>query len=99
MIVKKMIITTVFPLAATFSIPSAFLIQAKIARGTMEVEEDIGRLEKKQEQFIKENERLITDISLLKSSERIKKIAEDELGMHPAESGDIVRVKMKDADK
>ena len=38
---------------------------------------------------------MITDISLLSSGERIQKIAENELGMHKAESEDIVRVEMR----
>ena len=34
------------------------------------------------------------DISVLTSAERIERIAEEELGMHKAESEDIVRVEM-----
>ena len=40
----------------------------------------------------KENKKLITDISLLSSSDRIEKIAEEDLGMRQAESKEIVRV-------
>ncbi|MBO4405076.1 MAG: cell division protein FtsL [Treponema sp.] len=99
MIGKSIIVGIGFAVGTAFAVPFSFLVQASVARTTMEIEEDIGELEKKQELLVKENERLITDISLLKSSSRIKDIAEGELGMHPAESGDIVRVKMKDADK
>ena len=37
---------------------------------------------------------LISDISLLSSTDRIEKIATEELGMHKAETSDIVRVQM-----
>ena len=51
-------------------------------------------LEKKQEQLVEENKKLISDISLLSSTDRIEKIATEELGMHKAETSDIVRVQM-----
>ena len=38
---------------------------------------------------------MISDISVLSSSDRIEKIAEDDLGMHKANTGDIVRVEIK----
>ena len=96
---KRRILGIVLSVFAAVAVSQSLLFQASQARKTMELEEGIRELEKKQEQLVKENERLITDISLLKSSSRIKEIAEEELGMHPAESGDIVRVKMKDSDK
>ena len=50
--------------------------------------------EKKQERLIEQNKKLVSDISLLSSTDRIKRIATDELGMHKAETKDIVRVDM-----
>jgi cell division protein FtsL len=58
---------------------------------------DVLNLEKKQEELVETNKRLITDISVLSSSERIETIAE-ELGMRRAESNKIVRVKMEGSD-
>ena len=43
---------------------------------------------------IAENKRLVADISELAKPERIEKIAIDELGMHKADSEDVVRVEM-----
>ena len=43
---------------------------------------------------IEQNKKLVSDISLLSSTDRIKRIATDELGMHKAETKDIVRVDM-----
>ena len=60
----------------------------------MRVQSEVKALEQKQMELVEENKRLITDISLLSSGERIGKIAEEELGMHKAESEEIVRVEM-----
>ena len=55
---------------------------------------EVMALERKQEELIEQNKRLVSDISLLSGSDRIEKIASEELGMHKAESGDIVRIEM-----
>ncbi|MGP1458008.1 MAG: cell division protein FtsL [Treponema sp.] len=55
---------------------------------------EVTALERKQEELIEQNKRLVSDISLLSGSDRIEKIASEELGMHKAESGDIVRIEM-----
>ena len=49
--------------------------------------------------MIEQNKKLIGDISLLSSTDRIERIATDELGMHKAETEDIVRVEMNGADR
>ncbi|MDO4506555.1 MAG: cell division protein FtsL [Spirochaetales bacterium] len=56
------------------------------------LKKEVEDLERKQETLIEENKKLITDISLLSSSDRIEKIAEEDLGMRQAESKEIVRV-------
>lgn len=56
------------------------------------LQKEVMELERKQENLIEENKKLITDISLLSSSDRIEKIAEEDLGMRQAESEEIVRV-------
>jgi cell division protein FtsL len=45
--------------------------------------------------LIESNKALVTDISVLSSSERIEKIAVEELGMRKATSDEIVRVSIK----
>ena len=52
-------------------------------------------MEKKQIELVEQNRKLISDISVLSSSERIEKIAEGELGMRKANTEDIVRVEIK----
>lgn len=55
---------------------------------------EISELEQKQERLIEQNKKLVSDISLLSSTDRIEKMATGELGMHKAETEDIVRVEM-----
>lgn len=55
---------------------------------------EINQLENKQAKLIEENKKLVSDISVLTSAERIERLAEEELGMHKAETEDIVRVEM-----
>ena len=55
---------------------------------------EIKELESKQERLIEDNKKLVGEISILSSAERIEQIAVEELGMHKAESDDIIRVEM-----
>ncbi|MCR5623137.1 MAG: cell division protein FtsL [Treponema sp.] len=75
-------------------IPALLIIDGVHARKYTDLERQVEELEKKQQQLIEENKKLITDISLLSSSERIENLAKDELGMREAESEEIVRVEM-----
>ena len=66
----------------------------------MNIKEDFknlnGMVKQMEEQIklVEENKKLITDISLLSSAQRIGNIAENELDMHKAETEEIVRVEM-----
>lgn len=64
-----------------------------------ELSKEISDLEKKQERLIEQNKKLVSDISLLSSTDRIERIATEELGMHKAETEDIVRVEMNGVKK
>jgi len=75
-------------------IPLLMVAYALQAKRFNDLTKEIATLEKKQEKLIEENKKLVSDISLLTSARRIEKIAVEELGMHKAESDDIVRVEM-----
>ena len=77
------------------SIPLLLIAGGMQARKYEDLSDEVSALEKKQEALVEENKKLVTDISLLASTERIEKIAENELGMHKAQTDDIVRVEMK----
>jgi cell division protein FtsL len=61
----------------------------------MNIEKEVAELEQVQKDLIESNKALVTDISVLSSSERIEKIAVEELGMRKATSDEIVRVSIK----
>ena len=79
------------------SVPALLVVDGIHARRYTDLKRQVEELEKKQQLLIEENKKLITDISLLSSSERIEALARDELGMREAESEEIVRVEMSSA--
>lgn len=76
------------------AIPAMLILYGFQAKKYMDLSREVTKLEQKQEKLIEENKKLVSDISILSSSTRIEKIAVEELGMHKAESADIVRVDM-----
>ena len=76
------------------SIPVMLGLYAMQAKKYTDLSKEINELEIKQEKLIEENKKLVSDISQLSSAERIERIAVEELGMHKAETEDIVRVEM-----
>ena len=85
----------IFTIVCAVLVPLLFALNAMQAARYMKVQNEVKALERKQVELVEENKRLITDISLLSSGERIGKIAEDELGMRKAESEEFVRVEMR----
>lgn len=86
----KILIICIF----TISIPVLLFLYAVQAEKYTSLAREVSELETKQEKLIEENKRLVSDISILTSAERIEKIATEELKMHKAESDDIIRVEM-----
>ena len=84
-----------FACLATFLIPVLLVFQAFQSYRYKKLSAEIKKLEKKQVELVEQNRKLISDISVLSSSERIEKIAEEELGMRKANTEDIVRVEIK----
>ncbi|MBQ0050532.1 MAG: cell division protein FtsL [Treponema sp.] len=80
---------------AVVMIPILLILDAFQAKKYSRLKKDLEALELKQQELVEKNRKLISDISLLSSSDRIEQIAEGELGMHKAKSEDIVRVEIK----
>lgn len=76
------------------TIPAMLCLYAVQARQYTILTNEVKDLEKRQEKLIEENKKLVSDIAILSSADRIEKIAVEELGMHKAEKEDIVRVEM-----
>ena len=91
---KKELLSKILTCVLAISIPLLLLILGIQAKNYAYLSKEVADLEKKQEQLVEENKKLISDISLLSSTDRIEKIATEELGMHKAETSDIVRVQM-----
>ena len=84
-----------FMYIAAVLIPLLLVVDAIQATRYKKLEREVSALEDKQVKLIEENRRLISDISVLSSSDRIEQLAENELGMHKAKSNEIVRVEIK----
>ncbi len=80
-------------------IPALLILATVQARNYEKLKKEVEALEDKQVELVEENQKLISNISVLSSSGRIQEIAEEELGMHRAESDEIVRVEMKNSSK
>ncbi len=80
-------------------IPTMLVVDAVQARKYVDLREQVLELEDRQAQIIEENKKLITDISILSSADRIETIAQDTLDMRKAETDEIIRVEIKDARK
>lgn len=75
-------------------IPFMLCVYGIQAKKYSDLTKEITELERSQEKLIEENKKLVNEISLLSSADRIEKIATEELGMHKADTEDIVRVEM-----
>ena len=77
------------------SIPALLALANFETRRYATLEKEVSELEETQYQLIEENKKLVSEIGMLSSSERIEKIAVSEYGMRLAESEEIVRVDVK----
>lgn len=91
---KRNVINVILIVIFTISIPSLLVLYALQAKRYTDLEKNIRDLEQKQIQLIEENKKIVSEISVLSSSDRIEQYAVEELGMHKAESEEIVRVEM-----
>ncbi len=95
---RKLFYRTLVCLFAS-SIPLLLIGYGFQTRRYSELSREIARLEKTQQELIEQNKRLVGDISILSSTDEIERKAVEELGMHKAETEDIVRVEMNGAKK
>ncbi|MCR5400746.1 MAG: septum formation initiator family protein [Treponema sp.] len=75
-------------------VPLILIVYGFQTKRYSELSREVKKLEKTQEELIEQNKKLVGDISLLSSTDVIEKKAVEELGMHKAETEDIVRVEM-----
>lgn len=95
----KFVLNRILICLLAVSIPLLLIVYGFQSKRYSELSREVNRLEKMQEELIEQNKKLVGDISLLSSSDVIEKKAVEELGMHKAETEDIVRVEMNGAKK
>ncbi len=84
---------------AAAAIPALLIVDVVQAQRYAKLKSEVRALEQKQVELVEKNKKLISDISVLSSSDRIERIAEYELGMRKANTDDIVRVEIKGSAK
>jgi cell division protein FtsL len=60
-----------------------------------ELKRDVEELEAEQQEWLEKNKKAIAALAVLSSPERVKNLAENELGLRPIESSDILKVVIK----
>lgn len=96
---KDYVIKTIILCIVALLIPAMLIVDGIQARKYSDLREQVLQLEDKQAELIEENKKLITDISILASADRIEELAQDKLDMRKAETDEIIRVEIKDAGK
>ena len=76
-------------------IPLLLFLYVFQAHRYAKLKSEVRSLESKQVELVETNKKLISEISMLSSSDRIEYIAEHDLGMHKANTDEIVRVEIK----
>ena len=76
------------------SIPALLALANLETQRYATLEKEVSELKQTQYQLIEENKKLVSEIGMLSSSERIEKIAVSEYGMRLAESDEIIRVEV-----
>jgi len=80
-------------------IPVLLIVNAIQSNRYSKLKEELVDLENGQVELVEKNRELISEISVLSSSDRIERIAINDLGMHKANKNEIVRVEIKTKNK
>jgi cell division protein FtsL len=78
------------------SIPAFLGLAAWQSSRYGDLERELKKLEKNQEEWIENNKRLIANIAVLSSPERIERIARDELGLQKKQPEDVLQISIAD---
>ncbi len=79
-------------IVAACTVPVFFFLQVMTAYQYQVLQRDVSALEKDQKDWLEKNKKIIAGISVLRSPERIEKIARDELGLRKIDSSRIKRL-------
>ncbi len=90
---KRVFHGTVYGLL-TCSIPVLLLLAMFQMHRYMSLDSQVAELNAVQYELIDSNRRLVSDISILTSNERIEAYAQEQFDMHLADSEEIIRVEV-----
>lgn len=88
-------VSDIFVVLLALCIPALLILTGIQTHRYSVLEKQVNQLNASQYEIIEKSKRLVSDISVLANSDRIEKIASEELGMRKAESEEIVRVEIK----
>jgi len=74
------------------TVPMLFYLEVWQVARYRELTEEISVLEKEQENWIDQNKKILADISVLRSPERIERLAVEQLGLEPLDPEKILRI-------
>ena len=77
---------------AACMVPVFFFLQVLTSYQYQVLQREVSSLEREQKDWFEKNKKIIAGISVLRSPERIEKIARDELGLQKIDSSRIKRL-------
>ncbi len=77
---------------AASTVPVFFFLQVLTAYQYQMLEREVSALEQEQKDWFEKNKKIVAGISVLRSPERIEKIARDELGLRKIDASRIKRL-------
>lgn len=75
------------------TVPVLFSLEVWQAARYKKLANEVSQLEEEQKDWIDKNKKILADISVLRSPERIQKLASEELGLEPLDPDKILRIK------
>ncbi len=81
-------------LVAALTIPVVLCLQVQQVVQYDELKDKVTDLETLQEEWLDKNKKVLANISLFRSPERIEKLAVEELGLRPVHFAEITRVEI-----
>ena len=75
-----------------FSVPAFLGLTAWQSSRYGDLERELKKLEKTQEEWVENNKRLIAEVTEYSSPDRIERIARDKLGLHKKQPEDVLQI-------
>jgi len=78
------------------AVPAFLCLTAWQSARYADLERELFRMEKTQEEWVEANKRLIAGITILSSPERIERAARDDLGLHKKRPEEVLQISISD---